>query len=29
MKPKNALAYEALLRVAVTVGDALEDRCAH
>lgn len=28
MKPKNALAFRALLRVAVSVGDGLEDRCA-
>jgi hypothetical protein len=26
MKPKNGLAFKALLRVAVTVGDALEDK---
>ncbi len=26
MRPKNALAFRALLRVAATVGDALEDR---
>jgi hypothetical protein len=27
MKQKNGLAFKALLRVAVTVGDGLEDRC--